>query len=174
MKIEKSHPKETKRTQIRAFQLNDLAKIKPLMKDPEIMKYTRFEVPQSDETIEKALNGWVEQPGPELGVWCIEEKSSGDFIGWFMLRKRDLDVPELGYMISPSKAGQGFATEVAQCLVEYGLTTLCYPRVVAVTDAANHASIRILEKCGMTSVPNYNDPHQKKPMLFFEKKQNLN
>jgi RimJ/RimL family protein N-acetyltransferase len=140
-----------------------------MMVDPNIMKFTRFEVPQSEESIRKTLQDWIQQPGPDLGVWAAVEQSTGDFLGWFMLRIIDLEVPELGYMIHPRKMNQGFATELADALTEKGLRQLGYSRIVAVTDATNKASVRVLEKCHYQRVPNYQDPHQKKEMWLFEK-----
>jgi [ribosomal protein S5]-alanine N-acetyltransferase len=54
----------------------------------------------------------------------------------------------LGYCLSDSAWGQGFATEASNALLQWAFNTLDMNRVQAETDTRNVASCRVLEKLG--------------------------
>ncbi|GAA3917471.1 GNAT family N-acetyltransferase [Actinoplanes auranticolor] len=56
----------------------------------------------------------------------------------------------MGYVIAPAAQGQGYATEAAQALLDFGLTGGGLHRIAATCDPENAASARVLEKIGMT------------------------
>ena len=57
----------------------------------------------------------------------------------------------IGYSVLPQFQGQGFATEIAGGLVEWALAQPGVSRVVAETEWANPASVRVLEKLGFVA-----------------------
>ena len=59
---------------------------------------------------------------------------------------------ELGYVIHPDYHGQGYATEAVGSAIEE-LFRLGYPKVIAGFFVGNHASRRVMEKCGMVLIP---------------------
>ena len=65
-------------------------------------------------------------------------------------------LPEIGlyYSLSPRHQRQGYATEAAKALLDYGFDQLNLKRIVANTDFDNAASIGVMEKIGMTIVKN--------------------
>ena len=56
---------------------------------------------------------------------------------------------EIGWAISDRYRNQGYATEAAQALVAYGFADLGLARLVAFTDKANAASLKVMQKLGM-------------------------
>jgi RimJ/RimL family protein N-acetyltransferase len=56
---------------------------------------------------------------------------------------------EIGWAISDRYRNQGYATEAAQALVAYGCADLGLARLVAFTDKANAASLKVMQKLGM-------------------------
>ncbi len=65
---------------------------------------------------------------------------------------RDFFTPpetQLIYGVAPSLWGRGIATELARTLIGHALTCGGFARVVAVADAPNLASLRVMEKAGM-------------------------
>lgn len=84
------------------------------------------------------------------GFWCVE-LPDGTPIGLCGLVKRpQLDAPDIGYAFLPAFWGQGYAREAAEATVRlardaYGLT-----RLVAIVTPTNAPSIRLLEHLGMT------------------------
>jgi RimJ/RimL family protein N-acetyltransferase len=59
---------------------------------------------------------------------------------------------ELGYSVLPQFQGRGYATEIAGGLVRWALGQPGVARVVAETEWANPASVRVLSKTGFVSV----------------------
>ena len=58
---------------------------------------------------------------------------------------------ELGYWLSATVWGQGFATEAARAAVDFGFRELGLFRVYAQVLAGNRASLRVLDKLGMVN-----------------------
>ena len=54
----------------------------------------------------------------------------------------------LGFMLSPAHAGQGFATEAAQAVIDALFVLSAAPRLEAAARVVNPAARRVLEKCG--------------------------
>ncbi|MDE4085290.1 GNAT family N-acetyltransferase [Planococcus maritimus] len=66
--------------------------------------------------------------------------------------RRSTDNPEeleLGYSIVPAYQGHGYATEMAQAIISWGLTQAGIKKIIASCDHDNRASIRVLEKAGL-------------------------
>lgn len=99
----------------------------------------------------------LEQGGPAVVGWY----------GWYAIRREDGDVPatlvgaagylgpsddqgrvEIGYSILPAWQAQGYATEITEALVSRALADIDVRVVLAHTQEHNHASIRVLQRCG--------------------------
>jgi RimJ/RimL family protein N-acetyltransferase len=76
---------------------------------------------------------------------------SGEIIGVMGLHEiRAYRRAELGYWFGKAYWGQGYATEAAQAVTDWGFTTLPLDRIHAACYAPNIASARIMQKIGMT------------------------
>jgi ribosomal-protein-alanine N-acetyltransferase len=83
-------------------------------------------------------------------VFAVTLSSSGELCGACGLHVSSAQQrAELGYWIGVPYWGQGFATEAARAVVEFGFTTLGLHRIHASLFAGNSASGRVLEKIGM-------------------------
>ena len=84
-----------------------------------------------------------------FGLWLVETKESGTPIGICGLLKRDaLEDADIGYALLPQHWSKGYALESASAVLSYAREKLGLRRVVAITDARNQSSIRLLEKIG--------------------------
>jgi RimJ/RimL family protein N-acetyltransferase len=86
------------------------------------------------------------------GFVAAAERSSGRLVGWFQLQDA-VDRPgevELGYRLRPDVWGRGYATEGAAALLALALARPGVRRVYAHALLSNAASIRVMEKIGMT------------------------
>jgi [ribosomal protein S5]-alanine N-acetyltransferase len=130
--------------------MTDLKNMIELESDPEIMKFTPSRLPQSSAQTEKTLRLAVSRNKERepLGIWAVELKSTGEFVGWFMLILTAWEVPELGFMIVRRHWRKGLTTEVGERLLKYAFETLKYPAVAAVSNPENAVSIRVLKKLG--------------------------
>jgi RimJ/RimL family protein N-acetyltransferase len=66
---------------------------------------------------------------------------------------------ELGYSVLPQFQGRGYATEIAGGLVRWAMGQMGVTRVVAETEWANPASVRVLTKSGFIRNGTPSDPN---------------
>ena len=71
--------------------------------------------------------------------------------GGFMGSPRDGSV-QIGYSVLPQFQGHGYATEIANGLVQWAIAQPDVLVITAETEWANPASVRVLEKCGFSEV----------------------
>ena len=90
-----------------------------------------------------------------IGRWAVIEKSSNNFIGWAGLKliKDDDSAPlpyyDLGYRLLRKYWGQGFATEAALAIVNYGFEKMNLQEICARAETGNSGSINVLRKAGL-------------------------
>lgn len=85
------------------------------------------------------------------GMWLVTDRASGKLIGRAGLEHREYDGEvelEMGYLIAPQWQRQGIATEVCHTIIDYARQNLDFPRLNALTDETNRASIALLERLG--------------------------
>lgn len=146
----------TARLRLRRLTASDLDHLHALDNDPAVMRYLNGGEPVSREAIARAiLPAFMsyddERPGQ--GVFAIEDGVTGDFLGWVSLRPTGApDEAALGYRLRQAAWGHGIATEAAAALIDHGFARLGLRRVVATTYEDNHASIRVMEKLGLSLV----------------------
>ena len=91
-----------------------------------------------------------------FGFWKVVD-SKGTFLGWCSLREPNSNVDplaardaEIGYRFCRQSWGQGYCSEAMQLLVKNCFETTSVQRLLATTYDENLASIRVMEKLGMT------------------------
>ena len=90
-----------------------------------------------------------------FGLWAVEEKSSATFIGFIGLLYHE-EWPEgehkteVGWRLDRSLWGRGLATEGARASLHYGFEELGLERIISIAVPENVASLRVMEKLGMT------------------------
>lgn len=85
-----------------------------------------------------------------FGLWLVLRKEDGVPVGICGLLKREtlVDV-DVGFAIRPAYWRRGYAVEAGAAALEYGQESHGLRRVVAITQADNAGSIRVLEKLGL-------------------------
>lgn len=87
------------------------------------------------------------------GMWIVTEIRSPRIIGRAGLENREYEDGvelEMGYVIDPRWQRRGIAYEVCSVIMEYARESTDFPRLNALTEADNVASIALLEKLGFT------------------------
>jgi ribosomal-protein-alanine N-acetyltransferase len=84
------------------------------------------------------------------GLWLLLSQPQSAFCGVCGLRDGDMEWPDLLYSLSPVYWGKGLATESAYGVLQHAFAVLKLPGVVATVDKPNIASVRVLEKLGMS------------------------
>jgi len=86
-----------------------------------------------------------------LGV--LVDRASGDVLGFAGLLPSTAlaaDDPEIGFVLARHAWGHGFATEIGRAQLAHGFAQLGRPRLLALVAEANAASIRTVQKLGMS------------------------
>ena len=74
------------------------------------------------------------------------------------LKREHLDDADIGYSFLPDFRSRGYAYEATAALLDEKRRTLGLRRVVAITIAGNTASVRLLEKLGLSFERTVRDP----------------
>lgn len=92
----------------------------------------------------------IAAPGAGAAL-AITLADTGELVGDAMLmwQSEEHRTGELGYVVNPAYAGQGYATEAARALLAMAFDRLGLRRVVARVDARNPASAAVLRHLGM-------------------------
>jgi RimJ/RimL family protein N-acetyltransferase len=88
-----------------------------------------------------------------FGLWLVEHKRGGIPVGICgFLNREELDDVDLGFAISCEHRGQGYGYEAAVAVVEHGMKSLGFSRILAVVSPDNGPSLGLLEKLGFTNL----------------------
>ena len=86
-----------------------------------------------------------------FGIWAVREHHSSRLIGfagyWHFRTPPSL---ELLFGVAADHWGRGIATESSRCVIRYAFDVLRSRAIEASTDVTNLASVRVLEKLGMS------------------------
>lgn len=139
-------PFESERLAMRALSVDDAPALHEAYRDADAMRYWSS-APHADvaETIayltpradHEAWRGWT-----------ITRKGEDRAIGTLATHQRRPGVAEIGYMIVPSAAGQGYAREGVKRLLDLLIREEGHHRVFADVDPENARSVRLLEALG--------------------------
>ena len=134
---------ETKRLLLRPFDCSDLDIIMDLYSDEEIMRYMPLPVMDRkmvQHQLDKNVAGWKVSPqiNYEMAVIC---KDTGGKIGRAEItRNYSEESAMIGWMLIKSAWGKGYATEIANALVDYCFNELKVHRVYGLCHPENTAS----------------------------------
>ena len=145
---------ETERLILRSWRVTDRAVFAEINSNNKVMKY--FPKPLSIEE----SNGFVDRINSEFeetgfGLYAVEIKETGEFIGYVGFHRFTFDVPfspgwEIGWRISDKFWNKGYATEAAMACIKYaGEKKLCN-RLYSFTAVPNIASENVMKRIEMS------------------------
>ena len=109
----------------------------------------QWDAPESIEELEAPLlrhqQSW--QKGTSF-TWSIVSSDEDEFIGRISIRQDKGDW-SIGYWVHPTQQGQGYATEVARAVVEFGFQVLEAKLITAGHAKWNEPSGKVLLSIGM-------------------------
>ena len=142
----------TKRLILREFCREDLEEIAKILSNQDVMKFA-LSGPYSFEETKTFLDNCLQRyarRGVGLFAVCLKvDKKVIGYCGYYFQVIDEKEEVEIGYRLDPTYWGQGFATEAAIAVKEYGFRTLGYKRMISIIESENIASIRVAEKNGM-------------------------
>lgn len=144
---------ETQRLTLRRLAEDDADFILGLLNEPSFLQYIGDRGVRTPEDARAYIrNGPMASYARHgFGLLLVVRQEDGAPIGMCGLLKRDaLDDVDVGFAFLPAHWSKGYAAEAAAAVLAHGRTTLALTRVVAITQADNLGSIRVLEKLGFT------------------------
>ena len=143
-------PLRTERLRLRPAATGDLDTWLAISRDAETVWWGEPSSTREDAraNLEKQI---ANQERHGFSLWAVE--LDGDVIGATGLQPL-AEGPEIevGYRFLRDHWGQGYATEAARAAIRFGFDEADLDRIVAVTLPTNHASRRVMEKCGLSFV----------------------
>ena len=149
---------ETGRLRLRPFTEGDVDALWPIVSDPVLprqMTWTAHTDRKATLAFIRETHAWledgtaltlaIEHAGVAIG--CI----SLDAIRWQLGALR-VDRAELGYWLAPALWGQGFVTEAARALVQFGFDIVGLHKLTVGCVESNIGSRRVIEKVGFQLV----------------------
>lgn len=145
---------ETERLILRSWRMTDRGVFAEINSNNKVMRY--FPKPLSiDES-----NGFVDRINSEFeetgfGLYAVEIKETGEFIGYVGFHRFAFDVPfspgwEIGWRISDKFWNKGYATEAAMACIKYAQEKKLCNRLYSFTAVPNIASENVMKRIGMS------------------------
>ena len=142
---------ETDRLIIRPWQAGDRAAFKTMSDDAEVMRYVHGGEPYKEDEIDAFFARQQRQlDDVDMCMGALIEKSTGQIVGVAGVQPLGQSGEiEIGWWLRRDVWGRGYATEAGTAARDHVLRTLGRPRVVAVIDPGNDASVRVVKRLGM-------------------------
>ena len=143
---------QTARLVLRPFSLADAPDVKQFAGMKEIARVTQniphpYQEGMAEDWIAMHADNFAEGKAAQFAVILREPNA---FCGVVSLEMKKPDgVAILGYWIAPPFWGNGYCTEAARALVNYGFESLSLQRICADHFGSNPASGRVMSKIGM-------------------------
>jgi len=157
----------TDRLVLRRWQDSDREQFAAMNADPVVMEHfpSLMTPAQSDAAVDR-IEELFERDG--FGLWALEERASGEFLGFTGLSRVGFDAPfvpavEVGWRLRASAWGHGYATEAATEALRYGFETAGLLEIVSFTTPANTRSVAVMARLGMTRDPDGDFEHPRIP-----------
>jgi len=147
---------QTARLWLRPFAWEDVDVLHRMWTDPDVRRYLWDDEiiarQRAADEVEESIKSFSRNG---FGMWVVMLSGATEvsgFAGFRLFGTPQRDKKELMYGMAPILWGRGYATEVAEELLRFGFEVLGEERVWARTDPPNVASMRVMEKAGMTYV----------------------
>ena len=152
----------TARLLLRRWRESDLAPFAAMGEDPEVMRYFPSPLNRAEsDALAARADRLFDTHG--YGLWALEKRSTGEFIGFTGLAPLPAFIPgpggiEVGWRLARAFWGQGYATEAARAALDYAFGPLELEQVHAITAVINEPSRAVMERLGMTATAEFQHP----------------
>ena len=137
---------KTKRLLIREFEYKDWQDVYEYTSDINVMKY----IPEgvfTEEDAKEFVNKNKSDNAEKFPVVLMDEDI---VIGHIVFHRYFGEhTYEIGWVFNPKYQNQGYASEAAQTILEYGFKEINLHRIIATCQPENIPSYRVMEKIGM-------------------------
>ena len=148
---------KTKRLLLREMNIDDAENLYLLNIDPDVIKFTGdipFESIEDAKDFLKNYNHYIKYG---FGRWVVINKANNTFLGWCGLKYTEiLDEYDIGFRFLKKYWNNGYASESAKACIELGFDKYKLTEIVGRAMKKNIASIKVLEKIGLTFSRDFN------------------
>ncbi|WP_026705072.1 GNAT family N-acetyltransferase [Flavobacterium soli] len=163
----------TQRTILRNLTTEYAADFYTLNLDPEVLQFTGDTPFESIAAAKDFLTHYDQFEKYGVGRFAVLDKSTLQFMGWCGLKySKEKNEYDIGFRFFKGYWNQGFATETARRCLDFGCNELGLQRIVGRAMSENVASIKVLEKLGMTFTSTFDFDGQEGVLYEFTKKNN--
>jgi RimJ/RimL family protein N-acetyltransferase len=153
----------TDRLVLRRWREEDRAPFAELNGDPETLVFfpSTLTKAESNAFVDRIEAGF-EQRG--YGLWALEVRETGEFIGFTGLAPMPEDVPggpggtEIGWRLARTAWHHGYATEAARAALDVAFTGAGLPEIWSYTSVLNTPSQSVMRRIGMTEAARFEHP----------------
>ena len=145
---------KTERLILRQLTDQDYQLLRELDTDPLVVKFLGHgRVRSEQETLSNLQKIIRDYQKYGLGLYAVEDSETGEFLGrsglipWFI---ENTLMWEIGFTFKPAAWGNGFATESAKFLLEWGFENLEVSFLISLIHPENLKSIHVAKKIGMS------------------------
>ena len=150
---------ETKRLILREYTYDDFDSLAQIISDAETMKH--YEMPYDENGVKRWLDWSLDNYRKYgFGLWAIELKQTGEFIGDCGLTMQNIDgelLPEIGYHINKKYWRQGYAKEAATAVRDWAFNNTDFSCLYSYMTASNLPSYSTAASAGLKRIKEYAD-----------------
>lgn len=148
---------ETERLFLRELMIEDAENFYELNLNPNVIRYTGNLPFAYVEEAKHFLQHYKDYNENGYGRWAVINKSDNEFLGWCGLKyDPTTNETDIGFRFFEKYWNKGFATESAEACVHYGFERLKLKKIIGRAMFANKASIKVLEKIGLSFEKEFN------------------
>jgi RimJ/RimL family protein N-acetyltransferase len=148
---------------LRQWVPQDLEAFAAMNADPRVMEHLPSPLTRSqsdDWALERIIPGLAELG---FGLWAVEVPEVAPFIGYVGLTVHTFESTftpcvEVGWRLAFPYWGNGYATEAARIVVDFGFEMKGLDEIVSFTVPANVRSISVMERLGMSYAGEFDHP----------------
>ncbi len=148
----------SERLNFRFFTHEDFPLFYSIFSNETVMRYAWIDKISNEDNAYTFFEGFI-NAGEDVNkdgsyAFAVFSKEGNEFIGFADIqihsRNNSGGCGEIGYFLLPEYWGKGFATELANALIEFGFTRLGLHKISARCNSNNFKSEGIMKKVGMT------------------------
>jgi len=154
---------KTQRLGLRNWLITDLAPFVEMSQDEDVMEFfpKLLNEEESKNFIERMQLHFQEHG---FCYFAVDELATGKFIGFVGMLHQNFKsnyTPsvDIGWRLSKSAWGKGFASEAAQSCLDYAFSELKLNEVYAFATVKNKNSEAVMKKIGMNYIDTFNHPY---------------
>ncbi|WP_271853308.1 GNAT family N-acetyltransferase [Planococcus maritimus] len=153
---------ESQRLAFRRWKTSDREPFAAMNANPDVMEFfpNTLSRVESDALVDR-IEAHFEKTG--YGLWAVERKEDGAFIGFIGLLDVNFDIgvkgaTEIGWRLDLKFWKQGYATEGAKACLAYAFEELGKTAIYSFTAAVNTPSITVMKRIGMEKTGEFEHP----------------